>query len=169
MNALPGNSSVNTVQHATIDYAGFSMSSAPRPTLLRSQWTRSLTCDTCFLCGLCRSTIERLCSLRGPCRKNMVVGIDFKDCDKWQTRPLVREGAPVEQDSNFHLRKRNLVMGPRRVLDTKTYWLTHRQSQYDLDLDFELTGLEFRRSKGTAMWPEEELEGFIQCVTSHVL
>jgi hypothetical protein len=26
-------------------------------------------------------------------------------------------------------------MGPRRVLDTKTYWLTDRQSQYDLDLD----------------------------------
>jgi hypothetical protein len=29
MNALPGNSSVNTVQHATIDEALFSMSSAP--------------------------------------------------------------------------------------------------------------------------------------------
>jgi hypothetical protein len=31
--ALPGNSSVNTVQHATIDEAVFSMSSAPRPML----------------------------------------------------------------------------------------------------------------------------------------
>jgi hypothetical protein len=29
INALPGNSSVNTVQHATIDEAVFSMSSAP--------------------------------------------------------------------------------------------------------------------------------------------
>jgi hypothetical protein len=29
-------------------------------------------------------------------------------------------------------------MGPRRVLDTKTYWLTDRQSQCDLDLDLEL-------------------------------
>jgi hypothetical protein len=28
-------------------------------------------------------------------------------------------------------------MGPRRVLDTKTYWLTDRQSQYDFDLDFD--------------------------------
>jgi hypothetical protein len=26
-------------------------------------------------------------------------------------------------------------MDPRRVLDTKTYWLTDRQSQYDLDLE----------------------------------
>jgi hypothetical protein len=29
INVLPGNSSVNTVQHATIDEAVFSMSSAP--------------------------------------------------------------------------------------------------------------------------------------------
>jgi hypothetical protein len=28
-------------------------------------------------------------------------------------------------------------MGPRRVLDTKTYWLTDRQSQYDFDFDFD--------------------------------
>jgi hypothetical protein len=26
-------------------------------------------------------------------------------------------------------------MGTRRVLDTKTYWLTDRQSQYDFDFD----------------------------------
>jgi hypothetical protein len=26
-------------------------------------------------------------------------------------------------------------MGPRRVLDTKTYWLTDRQSQYDFDFE----------------------------------
>jgi hypothetical protein len=56
--------------------------------------------------------------------------------DKWQTRPLVRDGAPIEQDSNFHIKK-NLVMDPRRVLDTKTYWLTDRQSQYDFDFDFD--------------------------------
>jgi hypothetical protein len=43
--------------------------------------------------------------------------------DKGQTQPLVREGAPIEQDSNFHIRrkKKYLVMDPRRVLDTKTY------------------------------------------------
>jgi hypothetical protein len=29
-------------------------------------------------------------------------------------------------------------MDSRRVLDTKTYWLTDRQSQYDLDLDLAL-------------------------------
>jgi hypothetical protein len=28
-------------------------------------------------------------------------------------------------------------MGHRRVLDMKTYWLTHRQSQYDFDFDFD--------------------------------
>jgi hypothetical protein len=28
-------------------------------------------------------------------------------------------------------------MGPRRVLDTKTYWLADRQSQYEFDYDFD--------------------------------
>jgi hypothetical protein len=37
---------------------------------------------------------------------------------KRQTRPLVREGAV----------NKNLVLGPRRVLDTKTDWQTDRQS-----------------------------------------
>jgi hypothetical protein len=37
INALPGNSSVNTVQHATIDEAVFSMLSAPRPVLVTDQ------------------------------------------------------------------------------------------------------------------------------------
>jgi hypothetical protein len=60
--------------------------------------------------------------------------------DKWQIRPLVREDAPIEEDSNFHIggRKKNQVVGPRRVLDTKTYWLTDRQSQCDFDFDFDL-------------------------------
>jgi hypothetical protein len=57
--------------------------------------------------------------------------------DKRQTRPLVREDAPIKQDSNFHIGGGNLVVGPRRVLDTKTYWLTDRQSQYDFDFDFD--------------------------------
>jgi hypothetical protein len=47
--------------------------------------------------------------------------------------PLVRE------DSNSNIRKKKyLVMGPRRVLDPKTYWLTDRQSQYDFDFDLEI-------------------------------
>jgi hypothetical protein len=37
IDALPGNSSVNTVQHATVDEAVFSISSAPRPALLTDQ------------------------------------------------------------------------------------------------------------------------------------
>jgi hypothetical protein len=59
--------------------------------------------------------------------------------DKWQTRPLVREDEPIEQDSTFHIggKKENLVMGPRRVLDTKTYWLTDHESQYDFDFDLD--------------------------------
>jgi hypothetical protein len=44
---------------------------------------------------------------------------------KRQTRPLVREGALQKQG-------RNCQMG----LDTKTYWLTDRQSQCDFDSDF---------------------------------
>jgi hypothetical protein len=43
INALPGNSSVNTVKHATIDEAVFSMLSASRSSLLTDQSTRSLT------------------------------------------------------------------------------------------------------------------------------
>jgi hypothetical protein len=64
--------------------------------------------------------------------------------DKWQIRPLVREDAPIEQDSNFHIggRKKKLVVGPRRVLDTKTYWLTDRQSQSDFDSDLDF-GIDF--------------------------
>jgi hypothetical protein len=37
INALPGNSSVNTVQYAIIDEAVFSMSSVPRPVLVTDQ------------------------------------------------------------------------------------------------------------------------------------
>jgi hypothetical protein len=67
-NALPGNSSVNKVQHATIHEVVFSMSSASHPVLLTDQSTRSLTSDTCFLCGLRHAAIEELCFLRCPRR-----------------------------------------------------------------------------------------------------
>jgi hypothetical protein len=63
INALPGNSSVNMVQHTTIDEAVFSMSSAPCSVLLMARSTRSFTRDTCFLCGLGHATIEGLCFL----------------------------------------------------------------------------------------------------------
>jgi hypothetical protein len=53
--------------------------------------------------------------------------------DTWQTRPLVREGAPKRQDSKFE--KKSLVKCPRFGLETKTYWLTDRQSQCDFDFD----------------------------------
>jgi hypothetical protein len=37
ISALPGNGSVNTVQHGTVDEAVFSMSSVPLPALLTGQ------------------------------------------------------------------------------------------------------------------------------------
>jgi hypothetical protein len=43
--------------------------------------------------------------------------------DKWQTRPLVREGAPHGQDSNFQTRMNIWSWGPTG-LDTKTDRLT---------------------------------------------
>jgi hypothetical protein len=49
--------------------------------------------------------------------------------DKWQTRPLVREGAPHGQDSNFKTRR-----APAGV-DTKTDRQTDRQLQCDFDFD----------------------------------
>jgi hypothetical protein len=60
--------------------------------------------------------------------------------DKWQNRPLVREGAPHGQDSNFQTRRN--IWG----LDTKTDRLTDRQSECDFDFDFELAAVEARSS-----------------------
>jgi hypothetical protein len=54
-----------------------------------------------------------------------------------QTRPLVREGAPYRQDSNFQQNKQ--ISGhkpPQMGLDTKTDRLTDRQSQCDSDSDW---------------------------------
>jgi hypothetical protein len=39
---------------------------------------------------------------------------------KRQTRPLVREGAPQEQDRNYHTSNKDLVISPRWVLYSKT-------------------------------------------------
>jgi hypothetical protein len=57
INVFPGNGSINTVQHGTIDKAVFSMSSTPHPVLETDQLTRSLPCDACFLWGPCRRII----------------------------------------------------------------------------------------------------------------
>jgi hypothetical protein len=46
---------------------------------------------------------------------------------KLQTRPLVREDAQDEEQSNCPGEK-NMVMGPKGVPDTKTYRLTECQS-----------------------------------------
>jgi hypothetical protein len=62
---LPSNSSVNTVQYATIDEAVFSTSSAPgnsRNWVFCDEllgYVTVLTIDVCFLCGPCRGCIAR--------------------------------------------------------------------------------------------------------------
>jgi hypothetical protein len=63
IDALPGNSSVNTVHHAAVDEDVFSVSSAPRQVLLTDKSTLSLTRNMRFLCGLRHATIEGLCFL----------------------------------------------------------------------------------------------------------
>jgi hypothetical protein len=53
---------------------------------------------------------------------------------KLHTRPLVREGAPEEEQSNSltkERKKKNLVMGPKGVPNTKTDRPTDRRSQID--------------------------------------
>jgi hypothetical protein len=65
INALPGNSSVNTAQHATIDEVVFSMSSEPsnsRNGILCDQlvgYATVLKIKLGFLCGPCRGYIAR--------------------------------------------------------------------------------------------------------------
>jgi hypothetical protein len=72
INALPSNSSVNTVLHVIIDEAVFSMSSAPRQVLVTDQRTCSLTRDMCFLCGLHHANNRgAVFSVRGPCREDI--------------------------------------------------------------------------------------------------
>jgi hypothetical protein len=50
-----------------------------------------------------------------------------KDCER-QTRPLVREGAPQEQDRNCHTSNKYLVVSPKWVLYSKTDWPADRRS-----------------------------------------
>jgi hypothetical protein len=47
---------------------------------------------------------------------------------KSQTRPLVREGAPQEEDRNCHRNNKDLVVSPKWVLYTKTDWPADRRS-----------------------------------------
>jgi hypothetical protein len=47
---------------------------------------------------------------------------------KGHTRPLVREGAPQEQDCNCHTCNKDLVVSPRWVLCSKTDWPADHRS-----------------------------------------
>jgi hypothetical protein len=93
INALPGNSSVNTVKHATIGEAVFSMSSAPHPVPVTDQWTRSPTRNTCFLCGFRHAKIEGLCFLcvvrAERIWENRGIGIDWTRVPKYQGKSSV--------------------------------------------------------------------------------
>jgi hypothetical protein len=61
----------------------------------------------------------------GP--ENAYAGEDSSSC-KRQTRPLVREGATYQQTRKYLTVLKNLVISPRRGLDTKTDWPTDRRS-----------------------------------------
>jgi hypothetical protein len=47
---------------------------------------------------------------------------------RFQTRPLIREGAPLQETGICHAEKNNLVMGFRWEPDTKIEWPTDRRS-----------------------------------------
>jgi hypothetical protein len=44
-----------------------------------------------------------------------------------QTRPLVREGAPQEEDRNCHTSNKDLVVSPKWVLYSKKDWPADRR------------------------------------------
>jgi hypothetical protein len=136
---LPGNSHLNTVQHATVDEAVFSVSSAPLPILLTDQWTRSLTCDTYFLCGLRHATIGGcvFCAWSVPRVYKKILITVYSDSGKRQTRPLVRE-RERSTSKNLELPDSNkdLVLSPRWVLHSKTDWSTDRRSEHNFDFYF---------------------------------
>jgi hypothetical protein len=56
-----------------------------------------------------------------------MVARDHRLRDKWQTRPLVREGAPHRQNRNC-LIVTNIWSWPPKGLDTETDWPTDRRS-----------------------------------------
>jgi hypothetical protein len=172
INALSGNSFVNTVQYATIDETVFYMSSAPRPVLLTDPSTISLV-----EAGSNTSTV----TLR-------VVGGDEKGSLKSET--IKYDGESQGTRTRERLRwqgpaaytKDRSVLSSERASNKKqdcncqrviNIWLwapdearhqdilTGRQSQCDFVFDFELTSREFRSPKGTTVWPEEELENLV--------
>jgi hypothetical protein len=48
------------------------------------------------------------------------------NCER-QTRPLVREGAPTSTNPQRFDSNKNLILGPRWVIETKTKWPTDRR------------------------------------------
>jgi hypothetical protein len=56
---------------------------------------------------------------------------------KTQTRSLVRESDPHKKKPQLSDSRpnKNLVVSPRRMLDTKTDWLTVRRSEHNFDFD----------------------------------
>jgi hypothetical protein len=118
-------------------------------------------------------------SVRGRCRSFITDKenrlLDLWATDKWltnsdkrQTRPLVREGAPIGQDSDFHTRINIWSWAPEgpRHQDGLTDWPSVATWLW---LWLWLTWLEFRSSKGTAVRPEEELEDLMCDVTFAVV
>jgi hypothetical protein len=97
--------------------------------------THITTEERCLRCGPCPGVILKTIRLTSSfivqCTNDNGIILPTMT-DKWQTRPLVREGAPHGRESNFQTR-RNIWLG----LDTKTDRLIDRQSQCDFDFDFD--------------------------------
>jgi hypothetical protein len=74
--------------------------------------------------------------------------------DKLQTRPLVGEGAPHGEDSNFQTEETS-GHEPQQGLDTKTDRLTDRQ----LQCDFDFKSVDFRDASLPAWEQRNLIEG----------
>jgi hypothetical protein len=88
------------------------------------------------------------------------------DCDKRQTRPLVREGAPQRQDRDCQTEINILLWAPEgaRHQDWLTDWLTDRQSQCDCDCDFDLLQrIRIEGVSGVGSWQNNGKKGIRLC------
>jgi hypothetical protein len=71
---------------------------------------------------------------------------------KRQTRPLVREGAPQEQESNCHISNKYLVVSPKWVLYSKTDWPTDRRSYHKTQTQLRRVQESFQLSSEVPGW-----------------
>jgi hypothetical protein len=87
-------------------------------------WRIGRNCPVSHPFGFKASWFPLFCSLWRP----------WRDSFELHTRPLVRESAPQEEEQSNCLtterKRKNLLMGPRGLHDTKTDWPTYCLFQY---------------------------------------